>query len=318
MIVVEHLVFDYPGLRALDDVSVTIQSGAVVALVGPNGAGKTTLMRCIAALDAPFSGRVTVDGIDVHLAPRRAHARMGFLPDFYGLYDELTVAQCLAYKAGAQGVPASDRPRLVARVAERLAIADRLGQKAGTLSRGLKQRLAIAQAIIHEPKVVLLDEPASGLDPEARAGLADVLRQLRAEGMTLVVSSHILTELADYSTEMLMIDRGRVVEHRAVGRSAEGGGALSILLTLAAASDRLGPVLAAMSGVSAVALDGVTARFHLAGGAAEQHLALKALIDSGLPVAGFAVAETSLQDTYLARMRGAGTENRGNENGGGA
>jgi ABC-2 type transport system ATP-binding protein len=308
MIVVEHLVFDYPGLRALDDVSVTIPAGAVTALVGPNGAGKTTLMRCIAALDQPFSGRVTVDGIDVHAEPRLAHARMGFLPDFYGLYDELTVAQCLAYRAGAQGVPAADRKRLVERVAARLAIADRLGQKAGTLSRGLRQRLAIAQAIIHEPKVVLLDEPASGLDPEARASLAGVLRQLRDEGMTLVVSSHILAELADYSTEMLMIDRGRVVEHRAIGRgqAADGDGRVPMLLTLAAPSDRLGELLGAIAGVSAVAVDGATARFLLDGDAGERHRVLKALIAADLPVAGFAVAETSLQDTYLARMRGSG------------
>jgi ABC-2 type transport system ATP-binding protein len=305
MIVVEHLVFDYPGLRALDDVSVTIEAGAVTALVGPNGAGKTTLMRCVAALETPFSGRVTVAGIDVHAEPRRAHALMGFLPDFYGLYDELTVAQCLAYRAGAQGVPTADRPRLVARVAERLAISDRLKQKAGTLSRGLKQRLAIAQAIIHEPKVVLLDEPASGLDPEARAGLADVLRQLQAEGMTLVVSSHILAELADYSTEMLMIDKGRVVEHRAVGVDSADGAA-PILLTLANADDRLGAALAALSGISDLSVDGIEARFLLDGGAAARHRVLKALIDSGLPVAGFAVAETSLQDTYLARMRGTG------------
>ena len=306
MIVVEHLVFDYPGLRALDDVSVTIPAGAVTALVGPNGAGKTTLMRLVAALDQPFSGRVLVDGIDVHAAPRRAHALMGFLPDFYGLYDELTVAQCLAYRAGAQGVPASDRARLVERVAARLAIADRLAQKAGSLSRGLRQRLAIAQAIIHEPKVVLLDEPASGLDPEARQGLADVLRQLRVEGMTLVVSSHILAELADYSTEMLILDKGRVVEHRAVGQGAAVDGPAPIRVTLAMADDRLGAILAAIDGVEGVAVDGATARFHLAGGAAEHHRVLKALMAAGLPVAGFAVAETSLQDAYLARMRGSG------------
>jgi len=306
MIVVEHLVFDYPGLRALDDVSVTIPAGAVTALVGPNGAGKTTLMRCIAALDQPFSGRVAVDGIDVHAEPRLAHARMGFLPDFYGLYDELTVAQCLAYRAGAQGVPAADRARLVELVATRLAIADRLGQKAGTLSRGLRQRLAIAQAIIHEPKVVLLDEPASGLDPEARHGLAAVLRQLQAEGMTLIVSSHILAELADYSTEMLMIDKGRVVEHRTLGQAADADGRVPMLLTLAAPDDRLGEVLGGIAGVSAVTVDGATARFLLAGDAAERHLVLKALIAADLAVAGFAVAETSLQDAYLARMRGSG------------
>jgi ABC-2 type transport system ATP-binding protein len=122
--------------------------------------------------------------------------------------------------------------------------------------------------------------------------------------MTLVVSSDILAELADYSTEMLMIDRGRVVEHGAVGQAADGR--LPMLLTLAAPSDRLGELLGAIAGVSAVAVDGATARFLLDGDAGERHRVLKALIAADLPVAGFAVAETSLQDTYLARMRGSG------------
>jgi ABC-2 type transport system ATP-binding protein len=306
MITVEHLVFDYPGLRALDDVSLTIRAGAVTALVGPNGAGKTTLMRCIAALDQPFSGRVTVDGVDVHEEPRRVHALMGFLQDFYGLYDELTVAQCLTYRAGAQGVPRASRRRLVQQVAERLAIADRLEQPAGTLSRGLRQRLAIAQAIIHHPKVVLLDEPASGLDPEARHGLAGVLRQLSAEGMTLVVSSHILAELADYSTEMLMLDNGRVVEHRPIGADVDGDGRVPILLTLAAKDERLSATLAAIDGIADVTVNGATARFMLGGGPQAQHRVLKRLVEFGLPVSGFTIAETSLQDAYLARVREGG------------
>jgi ABC-2 type transport system ATP-binding protein len=197
MIAVRGLVFDYPGIRALDDVSFSLEPETITALVGPNGAGKTTLLRCLAGLDMPFAGEVTVAGLDVRREPRQSHRHMGFLADNAGLYDDLTVEQCLRYRAAALGLPASERDRAVQHAAQGLVIADRLHQKAGTLSRGLRQRLAIAETIVHHPQVLLLDEPASGLDPESRVGLADTLRRLKREGMTIIVSSHILSELED-------------------------------------------------------------------------------------------------------------------------
>ncbi len=302
MITVENLVFDYPGLRALDGVSFAIAPGTITALVGPNGAGKTTLLRCIAALDTPNEGRVTVAGLDVHAEPRESHRRMGFLPDFFGLYDELTVARCLDYRAAAQLVPAAERPRLVERAAQRLGLADRMQQKAGTLSRGLRQRLAIAQAIIHEPKVTLLDEPAAGLDPEARHELSAVLRQLRDSGITLVVSSHILAELEDYSTDMLMLSRGRVIEHRPIGGPAAGG-VRTVRLVLAAESDRLAAVLAAVEGIAGLRVDGRTAEFSLPDDPQRHHAVLRLLIAADLPVISFGPERADLQDAYLARVR---------------
>src|SRR5262249_14391163 len=149
MIRVENLTFDYPGHRALSDISFAIEPRTITALVGPNGAGKTTLLRCLAALDRPGVGRVLLDGIDVHDTPRVAHERMAFLPDFFGVYDDLTVRQCLDYKARAHGVAGGRRSMAIGSAAERLGLSDRLNEHAGTLSRGLKQRLAIAQAIIH-------------------------------------------------------------------------------------------------------------------------------------------------------------------------
>ena len=168
MIEVRGLLFEYPGIRALDDVSFTIESGSITALVGPNGAGKSTLLRCLAALDHPLSGQISIDGVVVLVFPRSSHRNVGSLADFFGLYNELTVKQCLLYVARAHGIPAQEEDKAVMRAAERLQIAERMHDKAGALSRGLAQRLAIAQAIVHEPKVLLLDEPASGLDPEAR------------------------------------------------------------------------------------------------------------------------------------------------------
>ena len=216
MITVTNLIFDYPSLRALDNVSFAIEPNTVTALIGPNGAGKTTLMRCIAALDAPLSGTIEVDGLDVERHPREVHARMGFLYDFYGLYDELTVAQSLTHRAGAQGVGADLQASRVATAAERLKLTEKLDQQVGTLSRGWRQRLSIALNIVHEPKLLLLDEPASGLDPVARDELSKTLRELHGAGMTIVVSSHILSELEDYSTHVLAIDNGRITNFGAI------------------------------------------------------------------------------------------------------
>jgi len=303
MIQVEHLIFDYPGHRALDDVSFAIGPQTITALVGPNGAGKTTLLRCLVALDRPGAGRVLLEELDVHEAPREAHKRMAFLPDFFGVYDDLTVRQCLEHRARAHDVPPERRRDAIQRAAERLGIADRMKDYAGTLSRGLKQRLAIAQAIIHEPRVALLDEPAAGLDPEARYSLAAVFRELRADGMTLIVSSHILAELEDYSTHLLAIRDGRIVDLRALQQIEAGEAPVPMQLRLAAADQRIGALLATIAGVSDIAVDTQLVRFSLAGGAQAQHALLKRLIDEGLPVAEFAPLQSTLQDSYLALMR---------------
>jgi len=196
MIEIRELVFEYPGHRALAGVSLTIVKGSITALVGPNGAGKTTLLRCMAALETPYSGHVTIDGLDTREAPRAIHAGLGYLPDFFGLYDALSVRRCLHYAARAHGIAPEAAAAAAEAAAVRVGLADRMEQAAGQLSRGLRQRLAIAQAIVHRPKVLLLDEPAAGLDPKARRDLSRLLLVLRDGGMTLVVSSHILGRLS--------------------------------------------------------------------------------------------------------------------------
>jgi len=304
MIRVEHLIFDYPGRRALDDVSFEIAPGTITALVGPNGAGKSTLMRVCSGLDRPFAGRVSLQGVDVHEQPREAHRRMGYLPDFFGLYDDMTVRQCLEYRAAAQGVSKQKQCDSVDKAAGRMQLMDRLDQRAGELSRGLRQRLAIAQATIHDPTFVMLDEPASGLDPEARISLAEALKTLSAEGMTIIVSSHILAELDDYSSHILMIRDGRIVEHAAIGAiEAEGAEHAMIAVELAAPDPRLAGILAAVPGIVVERADEKGALVATNGGPTTRQGLLKSLVDAGLPVIGFSAEKPRLQDTYLARMR---------------
>jgi ABC-2 type transport system ATP-binding protein len=297
MIRVRGLVFDYPGTRALDDISFEAAPQTITALVGPNGAGKTTLLRCIAGLDTPPLGEISVAGLDVLREPRQSHRRIGFLADNYGLYDELRVDQCLLYRAAALGL-APDKQKPAAHLAaERLALADRLHQKAGTLSRGLRQRLAIAESIVHHPPVLLLDEPASGLDPEARLGLAGTLIKLKGEGMTIVVSSHILSELEDYSTHMLVLRAGRLVEQRALAEVSDGG---TIAIRLTRADARLETLLKDEAGLSQLVIEGLAARFRLTGGAEARSSLLQRLIAADVPVSEFTLERESLQAAYMS------------------
>jgi ABC-2 type transport system ATP-binding protein len=216
MIEVENLVYEYPTTRALKGVSLSVADRTITALVGPNGAGKTTLLRCLAALENPYSGRVTIGGLDTVISPRDIHASMGYLPDFYGLYDDLSVARCLTYAARSHGIAPERASGAVQKAAQRVGLADRVESKAGELSRGLRQRLAIGQSIVHEPRLLLLDEPAAGLDPQARRDLSQLLVSLRDSGMTLVVSSHILAELEDYCSEMIIIENGLIAGGKAI------------------------------------------------------------------------------------------------------
>ena len=301
---VAGLRFEYPGVRALDDVAFDLERGSVTALVGPNGAGKSTLMRCIAGLEAPFMGSISVDGVDVVEAPREAHRRLGYLSDFFGVYEALTVRQCLAHSAAIHDRPAA--PGEIERTAASLGLADRLEQAAGTLSRGLRQRLAIGQAIIHAPRLLLLDEPAAGLDPEARHALATLFRRLQAEGMTLVVSSHILAELDEYSTHMLVMRGGRVVEHRALDAVVSGRRQV-LRVELAQADTRLGAMLEAAAGVSDVQAGPAEATFHWSGDAASQAQLLRNLVTQGLPVSRFEELRENLNDSYLRTVTGTPT-----------
>lgn len=300
MIAVDNLIFEYPGLRALDRVSFTIPQGRVTALVGPNGAGKTTLLRCMAALEQPVSGRIELGGIDVLEQPRACHRIIGYLSDFFGLYQRLSVRQCLHYVARAQGIAAADCAAAIADVSRDLQIEDRLDQYPGALSRGLRQRVAIAQAIIHKPAVVLLDEPASGLDPEARHQLAELFLQLQRHGMTLMVSSHILAELEAYSTDMLVLRQGRIVEHAVINAPSPRK---PFRLLLAAAAPALAETLQKLQGVELVRTDrDLSAVINLDSDSNSQHQVLKALLDAGLPVCEFGPAAVNLQDAYLQTL----------------
>jgi len=305
LIEVSDLVFEYSGHRALDGVGLRIDAGSVTALVGPNGAGKTTLMRCIAGLEQPLSGHVRVQGISVEESPREVHRHLGYLSDFYGLYDRLSVARCLRYSALSMGMDAQPAEARVRQVAAELDLSELLQRYPTELSRGQRQRVAIGQAIVHQPSVLLLDEPASGLDPEARASLARLFRQLQAQGMTLVVSSHILSELDEYCTHILALRDGRVESHEALRPTGTEPLALYDLdiapPSAADASQAESLLRQALQGVTVQSLDATGARptrLWLPASAAARASWLAALVRAGVAVAGLTPVRESLQERY--------------------
>ena len=294
---VSSLLFEYPGVRALDDVSFSVAAGSVTALVGPNGAGKTTLLRCLAGLEQPLLGRIDVAGVDVLEEPRTVHRRIGYLSDFYGLYDAMTVRQCFAHAAAAHGVKDGALDEAVARTAQRLDLEGLLARRAAELSRGQRQRVAIGQSLIHDPQVLMLDEPASGLDPEARHSLALLFKRLAGEGMTLLVSSHILAELDEYSTHMLVMRQGRIIESKPLGGAAVGGQQVRIAFARAVAD--LPGSLSGIAGIRVIEAGTTDALVEIAGDSEAQSEVLRALVRAGLPVAAFSAERENLHQSYL-------------------
>jgi ABC-2 type transport system ATP-binding protein len=210
VIAVEQLTKRYGSMLALDRVTFEVPRGEVFGFVGPNGAGKTTAMRILAALLEPTAGRAFVDGVDVDAHPDLVHQRLGYMPDFFGVYDQLTASEYLDFYAACYRQPRARRQKTVGDLLELVGLSDRREQPVDTLSRGLKQRLCLARALVHDPAVLLLDEPASGLDPRARVEMREILRELQRMGKTIVISSHILPELTELCSMIGIIDRGRM------------------------------------------------------------------------------------------------------------
>ena len=218
MIAVESLRKAYGSQVALEDVSFTVPRGEVFGFVGPNGAGKTTTIRILATLASADSGEATVAGVPVHEAPAEVRNLIGYMPDFFGVYDRLTSIEYLEFYAACHGVARRKRAAVARELLELVDLADRRDVQVDTLSRGMKQRLGLARALVHDPSVLLLDEPASGLDPRARVEMKELIRELRRMGKTILISSHILPELEELCSWVGFIDGGRMV---AAGPMAE-------------------------------------------------------------------------------------------------
>lgn len=306
MISVSNLSHEFQNTLALNDVSFEIKDGAIVGLIGPNGSGKTTLLRCISTLQSIQTGQVFIDGIDIQESPRDVHKIIGYLSDNFGLYDDLTVRQCLEYTAMSHIENVQNLKEIVKQTAIDAGVIEFIDKTVNTLSRGMRQRVGIAQAIIHNPKIVLLDEPASGLDPEARISLSQLIIQLKNKGMTLIVSSHILAELEDYCTEMIILKEGNLIEHTQLINHKTGS---STKNTIKLVAEQLSEeVIQAFvsnfeNSVKLLEKSETHLVFELDETITKQHLLLNYLIQQGVEVREIATVKRNLQEEYLKTMQ---------------
>ncbi len=210
-ITIDHLIKNYGRTRAVDDVSFSFSSGEIVGFVGPNGAGKSTTMRIIATLDEPTEGDVFLDNVSVVQEPEKAHRLIGYVPDALPAHRDISVHEYLDFFARAYGIAASARKKVVESIEEFTNLMGIREKHVNALSKGMKNRVSVARALVHDPAVLIMDEPAAGLDPRARIELRELLKVLSGQGKAILISSHILTELAEICTSAVIIERGRVL-----------------------------------------------------------------------------------------------------------
>jgi ABC-2 type transport system ATP-binding protein len=291
----------YGTFVAVNGVSLDLRGGELLGLIGPNGAGKTTLLRASAGLQPLAAGRVEVLGWDVFRYPERVGAHLGFTPDTPAVYDGLTVFQHLDFIGACYGLAAAERSERIDYWLERLWLRDKRGAKIKSLSRGMRQRLAVARTLISDPHVVLLDEPAAGLDPAGRIQFRRLLASLRDMGRALVISSHILADLAEYCTHIGIMERGRLLRCGTVAAVAGAGGQerCRYHVRLAHALGDLAARLATLPDVRAVDADGARLTLEHARDPAAAAELLRRLIGAGLPVAEFRADAPDLEEAYL-------------------
>ncbi|MGI8589319.1 MAG: ABC transporter ATP-binding protein [Chloroflexia bacterium] len=327
MVSIRNLTKRYGSFTALDDLSLDIEQGSVFGFIGPNGAGKTTTMRILSTLLAPTVGEAWIGGARISKRPDDVRKQIGYMPDFFGVYNDMRVWEYLDFFAGAYGVPTAGR---TAMITDLLTLVDLTGKRENyvdELSRGMKQRLGLARTLVHDPALLILDEPASGLDPRARIELRELLKELRQLGKTILISSHILTELAEVCTHVGIVERGkllvsgsideimrrmqpsRVIQVRVLARGLRG---MELLQTLPGVQDvtwvpngvQQQPPTAAEAPQEPIPDGAGTIRVRLMGDEQLMGALLTTMVRNEIPVYSFHEEVSDLEDIFLRTTRG--------------
>ncbi|HET7581069.1 MAG TPA: ABC transporter ATP-binding protein [Bacillales bacterium] len=309
MIDIVGLTKRYGSFTALNHLDLSIDKGTVFGFVGPNGAGKTTTFSILATLLSPTEGTAYVNGFDVTKQPQQVRRHIGYMPDFFGVYDQFKVFEYLDFYAASYGVPVRERKALIPQMLELVNLSDKKDAYVDSLSRGMKQRLCLARSLIHDPEVLILDEPASGLDPRARIEMRDILKELKNMEKTILISSHILPELAEMCDELGVIENGGLVAN---GNVSEIQGQLRankvLLITMKEKVKEAEAFFADQPFVQNIESDGQDEgilQLAYGGNDKDQVELLQKAVGKGLPVLSFSQKESNLEDVFMEITKGA-------------
>jgi ABC-2 type transport system ATP-binding protein len=293
----------YGRTVAVRDLSMHVPRGSVYGFVGPNGAGKTTTIRTLATLQKPDAGTVRVAGMDVRKNAAGVRDRVGYMPDFFGVYESLTVGEYLDFYGASHRIPLPRRRQLCDELLELVDLTDKRSESVEALSRGMKQRLGLARCLVHDPEVLLLDEPASGMDPRARIELREILRELCSLNKTILISSHILPELSEMCTHIGVIRAGALIAEGSVDAvigALTSGARLRIRVLSAQDTIAIVTLLEADPRCENVVVDGERSVIALYSGGDDELAALLArTVATGVRLTGFGVEGNTLEDIFL-------------------
>ncbi len=305
IIEVEDLHRSFGNIKAVSGVSFSVERGKVVGFIGANGAGKTTTMRMMATLDLPTMGTIRVCGFDAGDNPAEVRRRVGWMPDSYGTYENMTIVEYLDFFGRSYGYGHSDRRKRVESVMEFSGLGPIADRSIDKLSKGMGQRLCLGRTLIHDPEVLVMDEPAAGLDPKARIEFKNLVRLLAGEGKTIFISSHILSELGEMCDHLLFLDAGRIVHEGSMeSLTQHKDGACFVEIRVAGESAELLAFLDRHPAVEVSERLRNGARIGIAVGDGQQEL-LRELILAGIPITDFARIERRLEDAFVDMLRAA-------------
>ena len=297
---IRELKKSFGKFTALNSLSMNITDNSIFGFVGPNAAGKTTTMKIMAGLLKADSGNIYINGEDVLKNPQKIREKIGYMPDFFGVYDDLKVTEYMDFYAGTYYIPYADRPSLIDSLLEIVDLSDKKDAYVDSLSRGMKQRLCLARSLIHDPNLIILDEPASGLDPRARVEMKEVLKQLKEMGKTIIVSSHILPELAEMCSEIGIIDHGQLVTQGTVNEIMNKIHKNRIVrVKTSSAKDTLIRLLKEQTKVGEITENADNIEFVFNGNDNDLTSILRNIIMNGIPVFSFGEAEGNLEEIFM-------------------
>jgi ABC-2 type transport system ATP-binding protein len=305
MIETKNLTKNYGNLTAVDDLNLTIKDGDIFGFIGPNGAGKTTTMRILVTLLEPYGGSAFINGLNVAKEGKKVRRLVGYMPDFMGVYDDLKVFEYLEFFAAAFGLERKKRKSIVEGVLELTDLESKKSATVDSLSRGMQQRLGLARVLIHDPKVLILDEPASGLDPRARIEIRELLRELKRMGKTIMISSHILSELEEICDHVGIIEHGKLVFSGTLEEIRPRLGIESkVRVSVADHQDKAIELLSALPQVrQAQALSGeIAVTFHE--GQHANGIVARTLVNAGLDIISIQPERLKLDDAFLQLTKG--------------